>query len=126
MRKLKSIRKNGDSLKKKKGDRRLKCGTACKKEKVTKEMQESLRKEIVRVLLLRQSPRSENRTENLCGEAVTTLCLVKEAAPAPGGLDAEARQRADEAKSLASVASDIARGILNPRFNCLTHAFHSD
>ncbi|KAF5927230.1 hypothetical protein HPG69_017707 [Diceros bicornis minor] len=60
------------SLKKRKGDGRLKCGTACKKEKVTKEMQAGLRKKTVLGLLLPQSSRNENLTESLCGEVVST------------------------------------------------------
>ncbi|KAG8516374.1 Selenoprotein S, partial [Galemys pyrenaicus] len=49
-------------------------------------------------LLLQSSPK-ENLTESLCGEVVTILCLVKEGEPAPGDLDAEARQLVDEAKN---------------------------
>lgn len=43
---------------------------------------------------------------------VTTLCLVKEAGPAPGDLDAEAPRRVDEAKTPASVTLGISK--MNP------------
>lgn len=87
----------------------MKCGTACKKEKVTKEMQEGLRKKRVLGLLLHQPSRNENLTESLCGEVVTTLSLGKEVEPAPGDLGAEARHLVDEAKNLVSVTLTLAR-----------------
>lgn len=90
----------------------MKCGTACKKGKVTKETQEGLRKKTVLGPPLPQSSPNENPTESLCGEVVTTLCLVKEVEPAPGDLDAEARHLVDEAKNLVSVTFDINK--MNP------------
>lgn len=90
----------------------MKCGIACKKGKVTKEMQESIRKKTVLGLLLHQSCRNGNLIESLCGEVVTTHCLVKEVEPAPGDLDAEARHLVDEAKNLVSVTLDISK--MNP------------
>lgn len=90
----------------------MKCGIACEKEKVTKEIQESLRKKTVLRLLLHQSSQNENLTESPCGEEVTTLCLVKEVEPAPGDLDAEVHRLVDEAKNLVSVAFDTSK--MNP------------
>ena len=99
-------------MKRKKGDRRLKCGIACKKEKVIKEIQESLRKKTALGLLLHQSSRNENLTESLCEEEVTILCLVKVVEPAPGDLDAEDPHLVHEAKNLVSVTFDISK--MNP------------
>lgn len=51
---------------------------------------------------------------------------MKEAGPAPGDLDAEARRLADEARNLVRVTFDAGKVNPNPQLNCLMHAFHSD
>lgn len=61
---------------------------------------------MARGLLRLPASRNGNLTGSLCGEA-TTLCLEKEEDPAPGGLDAEARRPADEAKLSALLVSSL-------------------
>lgn len=87
------------SLRKRKGEERLKCGTACKRGNVTEAMPRSLRKKKAQGLLLYPASHKWQASDrSLYVGVVITLCLGKEGELVPGDLDTEAHHLANEAK----------------------------
>ncbi|XP_036211505.1 selenoprotein S isoform X1 [Myotis myotis] len=103
------------SLRKRNGEGRLKCGTACKRGKATEAMPGSLRKKTTPALLLHPASPNGQPTGSPYVGVVITLCLGKEEEPARGDLDAEAHHLGDEAKKALPVSLDTKQASPHPQ-----------